>query len=65
MIVRPKTGSVLMFVCPGGFVCSIGVCHQQKWKAETDGDMFLLNYKTITMKISKVDFEETFKVVEE
>lgn len=65
MIVRPKTGSVLMFMCPDGVGCSIGVYHQQKWEAKTDGNMIRLTYKTITMKISKADFEETFKVVEE
>lgn len=64
MIVRPK-GSVLMFMCPDWAFCSIGVYPQQKWKAEADGNMFVLNYKSITMKISKADFEETFKVVEE
>ena len=56
MIVRPK-GGVLMFMCPDGVCCSIGVYPQQKWKAEADGNMVLLNYKNITIKISKVDFE--------
>ena len=64
MIVRPK-GGVLMFMCPDGAYCSIGVYPQQKWEAKTDGNMVRLTYKTITMKISKADFEETFKVVEE
>lgn len=63
MIARPK-GSVLMFMCPDGAHCSIGVYPQQKWKAEADGNMVLLNYKNITIKIGKADFEETFKVVE-
>lgn len=63
MIVRPK-GSVLMFMCPDGTSCSIGVYPQQKWKAEPYGNMVILDYKNITMKISKPDFEETFKVVE-
>ena len=54
-----------MFMCPDGARCSIGVYPQQKWKAEADGNMVRLTYKTITMKISKADFEETFKVVEE
>lgn len=62
MIVRPK-GSVLMFMCPDGACCSMGVYPQQKWKAEADGNMVLLNYKNITIKISKADFEETFKEV--
>lgn len=65
MVVRPKTGSVSMFMCPSGIRCSIGVYPQQKWKAEADGNMVLLNYKNITMKISKAYFEETFRVVEE
>ncbi len=64
MIVRPK-GGVLMFMCPGGAVCSIGVYHQQKWEAKANGNMVRLTYKTITIKISKADFEETFKVVKE
>ena len=63
MIVRPKCG-VLMFMCPDGVCCSMGVYPQQNWKAEADGNMVLLNYKNITMKISKVDFEETFKEVD-
>lgn len=63
MIVRPK-GSVLMFMCPDGAGCSIGVYPQQKWTAEPDGNMVLLNYKNITIKISLTDFENTFKVVE-
>ena len=64
MIVRPKC-SVLMFMCPDGAHCSIGVYPQQKWKAENDGNMVLLNYKNITIKISVADFDETFKAVEE
>lgn len=62
MIVRPK-GGVLMFMCHDGACCSIGLYPQQKWKAEADGNMVLLNYKNITMKISKADFEDTFKLV--
>lgn len=54
-----------MFMCPGGAVCSIGVYHQQKWEAKANGNMVRLTYKTITIKISKADFEETFKVVKE
>lgn len=65
MIARPKTGAVLMFMCPDGYGCSIGVSHQQRWEVKPDGNMVRLTYKTITAKISKVDFEETFKVVEE
>ncbi len=53
-----------MFMCPDGTSCSIGVYPQQKWKAEPYGNMVILDYKNITMKISKPDFEETFKVVE-
>ena len=64
MIVRPKS-IVLMFTCPDGACCSFRVYPQQKWKAEADGNMVLLNYKNITMKIGKADFEKTFKVVEE
>ena len=62
MIVRPK-GSVLMFMCPDGACCSMGVYPQQKWKAENVGNMVLLNYKNVTIKISKADFQETFKGV--
>ena len=62
MIVRPK-GGVLIFMCPDGVCCSIGVYPQQKWKAEADGNMFLPNYKNTTIKISKADFEDTFKLV--
>lgn len=65
MIARPKTGAVLMFMCPGGIGCSIGVHHQQRWEVKPDGNMVRITYKTITAKISKADFEETFKVVEE
>ena len=62
MIVRPK-GGVLIFMCNDGACCSMGLYPQQKWKAEADGNMFLLNYKNITIKISKADFEDTFKLV--
>ena len=64
MIVRPK-GGVLIFMCHGGACCSMGLDPQQKWKGEADGDMFLLNYKNITIKISKADFEDTFKLVQD
>lgn len=63
MIVRPK-GSVLMFMCPDGACCSIGVYPQQKWEAKPDGNKVRLTYKNITIKINKHDFEETFKAVE-
>ena len=62
MIVRSK-GGVLIFMCHDGSCCSIGLYPQQKWKAEADGNMVLLNYKNITIKISKADFEDTFKLV--
>lgn len=65
MIARPKTGAVLMFMCPDGCGCSIGLYHQQRWEVKPDGNMFRLTYNTITAKISKADFEEAFKVVEE
>lgn len=65
MIVRPKTGAVLMFMCPGDVVCSICVYHQQRWDAEPDGNMVLLKRKNIIVKISNDEFNETFKVVEE
>ena len=65
MIVRPKTGAVLMFMCPGNDGCSVGVYHQQRWDAEPDGDKFRVTNKNVTVIISKADFEETFKVVEE
>ena len=64
MIVRPK-GGVLMFMCHDGACCSMGLYPQQKWKAEADGNMFLLNYKNMTIKISKADFEDTFKLVQD
>ena len=63
MIVRPKTGTVLMFMCPGGVGCSIGAYHQQRWDAEPDGDNFRVTNKNVTVIISKADFEETFKEV--
>lgn len=56
MIVRPKTGAVLMFMCPGGVGCSIGVYHQQRWDAESDGDKFRVTNKNVTVIISKADF---------
>lgn len=63
MIVRPKTGAVLMFMCPGNVGCSVGVYHQQRWDAEPDGDKFRVTNKNVTVIISKADFEETFKEV--
>ena len=54
-----------MFMCPGDVGCSIGVYHQQRWEVKPDGNMVRITYKTITAKISKDDFEETFKIVEE
>lgn len=63
MIVRPKTGAVLMFMCHGGVGCSIGVYHQQRWDAESDGDKFRVTNKNVTVIISKADFEETLKEV--
>lgn len=65
MTVRPKTSSVLIFMCPDGAGCSMGVHPQQKWEAKPDGDKVRLTYKYITIKINKPDFDETFKVVEE
>lgn len=63
MIARPK-GGVLMFMCPDGACCSLGVYPQQKWEAKPDGNNVRLTYKNITIKINKPDFEKTFKVVE-
>lgn len=65
MTVRPKTGGVLMFMCPDGSVCTIGLYPQHKWEAKTQLNMVILTHKNTTIKISKAVFEETFKVVEE
>lgn len=63
MIARPKTSTVLMFMCLDGCNCSIGAYPQQRWEAEPDGNMIRLTYKSITAKISRADFEETFKAI--
>lgn len=65
MVVRPRTGGVLMFMCPDGSACSMGVYPQQKWEAKAQLNMVILTYKNTTIKISEADFEATFKKVEE
>lgn len=52
-----------MFMCPGGVGCRIGVYHQQRWDAESDGDKFRVTNKNVTVIISKADFEDTFNEV--
>ena len=64
MIARPKADAEMLFFKRLDDGCLIYLHHQQKWEVQPDGNMVKLKRKNIIVKISKDEFNKTFKVVE-
>ena len=61
MKARPATAIIYQFA---DWKCVVSCYPQQRWIMEDKGDTVRLERKTITMEITKEDFEKHWKVVE-